>query len=101
MQPTLVHDAYRFLSDKLDQRFVAGMADGAVKPLWEIHVKHLQRIQSSHGVLVIGMDAIVFNADRVRESRTWWFLDIENISSSGPFQLTITLSNTPDHITEL
>lgn len=83
-------EAYRFLRDRLDQRLVAALADTGVKPLWEIPVKHLERFGGKHGVLIFGEERIVFRTDREGESRSWRYSDIENISSAGPFQLTLT-----------
>lgn len=82
--------AYELLKNQLDQRFVAELADGEVKPLWEIPVKHLGRIRSSQGALVVGEGRIVYKCDRAGEPRTWRYNDIDSISSSGPFQLTLT-----------
>ena len=36
-----------------------------------------------------GRDRIVFASGRPDDSRTWRISDLENISSSGPFELTI------------
>ena len=83
-------DAYGLLKDKLDQRFVAALADKDIKALWEIPVKLQGRIQGSEGVLEVGADRIVYRTDTKDTSRTWRYEDIENISSSGPFQLTLT-----------
>jgi len=38
----------------------------------------------------VGSTAIVYKSEKNGESRTWRYEDIENISSSGPFQLTLT-----------
>ncbi len=83
-------DAYELLKNRLDQRFVAEIPDTVSQPLWEIPVKHLLRFGGDEGVLQIGSDAIVYKAEKNDESRTWRYEDIDNISSSGPFQLTIT-----------
>ena len=69
---------YPMWKDKLDQRFVAGVADPDVKTLEEFRVKG--------GTLLFGEDRIVL---RGKESRTWRFSDIENIASAGPFDLSI------------
>ena len=53
-------------------------------------MKHLQRFGGDEGVLQVGPDEIVYKSADKAESRTWRYEDIENISSSGPFQLTIT-----------
>jgi len=41
-------------------------------------------------VLQVGSEAIVYKSEKEGESRTWRYEDIENVSSSGPFQLTVT-----------
>jgi hypothetical protein len=81
---------YDLLKNRLDQRFVAAFAEREVKPLWEIPVKLLGRIKGSEGILEVAADRIVYRTDAKDESRTWRLEDIENVSSSGPFQLTLT-----------
>jgi hypothetical protein len=83
-------EVYTFLKDRLDQRFVAAIADEQVQPLWEIPVKLLGRVNGSEGVLQVGPDRIVYKTTKKGQSRTWRYRDIENISTSGPFQLTVT-----------
>jgi AcrB/AcrD/AcrF family protein len=83
-------ELYRLGKERLDQRFVAEMADEAEKPVWQVPAKHLGRISGSEGVLEIGADRIVYASGSKGESRAWRFRDIGNISSSGPIQLTIT-----------
>lgn len=84
------NEAYALLKDRLDQRFVAAITDGDAKPLWKMPVKLLGPITGSEGVLQVGPDQIVYKTDRKEQSRTWRYRDIENISTSGPFQLTLT-----------
>lgn len=84
------HDAYEFLKTRLDQRFVAAFADDQSPMLWEIPVKLKGLISGSEGVLQFGPDRIVYKTRTREQSRTWRYSDIENVSSSGPFQLTIT-----------
>ncbi|MGD0498644.1 MAG: hypothetical protein ABSC23_09445 [Bryobacteraceae bacterium] len=83
-------DAYAFLAGRLDQRFVAALPELVSIPLWEIPAKHSLRFGGDEGVLQIGPEEIVYRSGKKDESRTWRYGDIENISSSGPFQLTIT-----------
>ncbi len=83
-------EAYALLKDRLDQRFVAAVADEQTQPLWEIPVKLLGLVSGSEGVLEVGADRIVYKTAKQGQSRTWRYGDIENISSSGPFQLTLT-----------
>ncbi|MBZ5725002.1 MAG: hypothetical protein LAP87_08400 [Acidobacteriia bacterium] len=85
-------ELYTFLRERMDQRFVAETAEAAQvagAPLWQVPVKHRGR-RGSQGTLAFGADTIVYATARGRESRTWRYADIDNISSSGPFQLTIT-----------
>jgi len=82
--------AYGLLKDRLDQRLVAALADSDVVPLWQIPAKRLGRISGSQGMLIVGRDRIAYRTEQKGESRTWRYNDIENISSSGPFQLTVT-----------
>jgi len=83
-------EVYTLLKDRLDQRFVAAVADEQVQPLWEIPVKLLGRMVGSEGVLQAGPDRIVYKTTKKGQSRTWRYADIENISTSGQFQLTLT-----------
>lgn len=83
-------DAYELLKNRLDQRFVAVFPDKVSQPLWDIPVKHLLRFGGDEGVLEVGAAAIVYKSQKEGESRTWRYDDIENVSSSGPFQLTVT-----------
>ena len=82
--------AYTLLKDKLDRRFVAAVADSLPDMLWELPVKLLGTMQGSEGVLQVGPDRIVFKTDRRRQSRTWRYQDIENLSTSDRYQLTLT-----------
>ena len=87
-------DLYEFWKRRMDQRFVAALPESAEedagKDPFEIPVKLLKRITGSEGSLAFGADSIVYSAGSPGESRTWRYSDIDNISSSGPFQLTIT-----------
>lgn len=79
---------YPLFSRRLDQRFVADLAEPAVKPLWKIPAKLHRRLGGSQGTILIGEDRIVYETDK-GESHTWRYRDIENISSSGLFDLSI------------
>jgi hypothetical protein len=84
------NEAYTLLKDRLDQRFVAAVADEQIQPLWEAPAKLLGRVTGSEGILQVSSDRVVYRTTRKRQSRTWRYGDIENISTSGPFQLTLT-----------
>lgn len=83
-------EAYSLLKDRLDQRLVAAVADPDVPVLWEIPVKLLGTVTGSEGILRVGPDHVVYATERESQSRTWRYQDIENVSASGPFQLTLT-----------
>lgn len=83
-------ELYAFLKDRLDQRLVARLADGDVTPLWQLPVKLLGRVGGSHGALIVGAERLVYRSGRAGESRTWRYQDVESVSSSGPFQLSVT-----------
>jgi hypothetical protein len=82
--------AYEFLKSRLDQRLVAMIPDRPATVLFEIPAKHLLRFGGDEGVLQFGADEIVYRSTKKDESRTWRYGDIENVSSAGPFQFTIT-----------
>lgn len=83
-------DTYAMLKGKLDRRFVAALADSGSGAQWELPVKLLGAIQGSEGVLQVGPDRIVYKTERPRQSRTWRYEDIENVSTSDRYQLTLT-----------
>ena len=83
-------DVYRVLKDRLDQRFVAALTEQPASILWERPVKHLLRLGGDEGVLRVGTDSIVYSSEQKNASRTWRYEDIDIISSSGAFQLTLT-----------
>ena len=81
---------YSMLRQRMDQRFVAAMADSSFLPLWRGKAKHLTALGGSNGVVLISANAIVYEADAPGSSRTWRLQDIENVSTTGPFDLTIS-----------
>jgi hypothetical protein len=87
-------ELYALLKDRLDQRFVAALApdsgQDAGLPAWTFPVKHLGRITGSEGTLTFGAEAVIYSTPAKDDSRTWRYSDIDNIGSSGPFQLTVT-----------
>ena len=83
-------ELYALLKDRLDQRFVAALGADASLPAWTFAVKHLGRITGSEGTLIFDPNAAIYSTAAKDGSRTWRYSDIDNISSSGPFQLTVT-----------
>ena len=83
-------ELYAVLKDRMDQRFVAAVGQALGLSTWSVPAKHLKPIAGSEGILFFTAGAIVYSTPAKTESRTWRYSDIENIASSGPFQLTIT-----------
>ena len=88
-------ELYALLADRMDQRFVAAVGQALGLPTWSVPAKHLKPIAGSEGTLSFTAGAIVYSTPAKTESRTWRYSDIENIASSGPFQLTITTLEKP------
>lgn len=83
-------NAYKRLKGRLDQRLVAPLAEDLGDALWKMPAKRAGRVKGAHGTLAAGADRIVFEATAPGAARTWRYGDIDNISSSGPFELTLT-----------
>jgi len=91
-------ELYQFLAPRLDQRFVAAIAEPSQPDSWSIPAKHLLRITGTEGTLSFGPDTIVYSTTAKDDSRTWRYADIDSVSTSGPFQLTITtFERAPSH----
>ena len=88
-------ELYALLADRMDQRFVAAVGQALGLPTFSVPAKHLKPIAGSEGTLSFTAGAIVYSTPAKTESRTWRYSDIENIASSGPFQLTITTLEKP------
>jgi len=80
---------YPMWKDKLDQRFIAAIADPDVTTLAEFPAKLTALTKGVEGTLLFGEDRIVFRAAKPGDSRTWRFTDIDNISSAGPFDFSV------------
>lgn len=90
LPPSLAAEWYPKFSEKLDQRFVAALADGTVMPEWQLPAKLLHGRIGSQGAILVSVGRIVYKTSTAGESRTWRIPDIENVSSSDPFDLTVT-----------
>jgi hypothetical protein len=75
----------------MDQRLVAEIGQSGELPqeTFSLPVKHLGRIIGSEGTLAFEAESVVYSAPKDAESRTWRYSDIDSISSSDRFQLTI------------
>jgi hypothetical protein len=85
----LAGNTYPMLAKRLDQRFVAALADERVVPAWQTPAKLAHGREGSHGLLLFGSDQVVYKSTGPGESRTWRITDLENVSSSDRFDLTI------------
>jgi hypothetical protein len=83
-------ELYVLLRPSMEKRLVAEIATPINSPAWSIAVKHLGRVAGSQGTLAFGENAVVYTTASKDDSRTWLYSDIDTISTSGPFQLTIT-----------
>jgi hypothetical protein len=81
---------YPFLATRLDQRFIARVADRSVSPLLTIPAKVLHGRGGPNGTLKIGADRIVFEASRPGDSRTWRFSDIQFVARQSPLDFSVT-----------
>jgi hypothetical protein len=82
--------AYGFLKSRLDRRLIAAIADSEAAVTWELPVKRLGLIRGVEGILRFGPDALVFETNAKGRSRTWRMEDISDVSSSDPYELTVT-----------
>jgi len=82
-------ELYALLRDRMDQRLVAELAQPAGGAVWSLPVRHVGRA-GSLGTLELMAETIAYRIPSKYGSRTWRYTDIAGISSSGPFQLTIT-----------
>jgi hypothetical protein len=73
-----------------EKRIVAAIPQDTMKAVWQIRAKLLEGRGGSDGVVLVGEDSVVYKTEERDTSRTWHYRQIENISSSGPFDLTIT-----------
>jgi len=85
----MAEQLYQYLAGRLDQRFVARLADASVAPLWAIDVKVLRGRNGASGKLKIGADRIVFESPVPGDSRTWRYLDIQLVTRGDPFHLSV------------
>ena len=85
-----VEDVRGLVQPRLDRRFVAAFSGTEETALWSVPVKHQLRVVGSEGTLNLYPDRIVYATAAKDDSRTWRYSDIDSITSSGPFQLTIT-----------
>ena len=89
LPPDLSRELYPAWSKRLDQRFVAALADDHIKPDWRIPAKLMHGLSGYQGELLFAHDLVVFKTPAPQQSRTWRITDIGNAASADPFDLTI------------
>jgi hypothetical protein len=82
-------ETYPLLAAKMDQRFIAAVPAPESGAEWKGAAKLDQGLKGPVGFLTIGKDWVVFDAGTRSGSRSWRLMDIENISRTGPFDLTV------------
>jgi hypothetical protein len=82
-------ELWEMLRGRLDQRLVGAVAEAAGRASETLPAKHLTTFGGSQGEIAFGADSIAYSTPAKGDSRTWRYRDIANISSSGPFQLTV------------
>lgn len=79
----------QFLVDAV-QRPVVGAFETAQQDAFHIPAYHRHRLGGCHGNLEIGQDAIRFVSERLGDSRTWLYRNMETIGSMTPFHLRVS-----------
>jgi hypothetical protein len=79
-----------FLTARMDQRYLAHLADPSATAVWDVPAKLLLGRSGSNGRLKVGADQILFDGGEGGESRTWKLSDVTDVNSSDPFELTIS-----------
>ena len=83
--------AHNVLRTRMEpRRFVAALPDPSIQPLWQVKAKLREGFGGSEGVVLVSQDMIVYKSEEPDAARSWHIDDIDNISSSGPFDLSIT-----------
>lgn len=86
----LASDAFPFWTGKLDQRLIAAVPAPQSDAQWKGTAKLDHGLKGAVGSLTLGNDWIVFDAGKLDGSRSWRLTDIDNISRTGPLDLTVT-----------
>ncbi|MDE3197270.1 MAG: hypothetical protein KGN84_13050 [Acidobacteriota bacterium] len=89
LPPNLASDVVPMLAQKLDQRFIAAVA-GKQPAEWKIDAKLDRGLRGAIGILSETASGLVFETRKPDESRSWRMADIENTTTTGPFDLIVT-----------
>jgi hypothetical protein len=80
---------FRQFHEVLGPRFVGSYFALEGEPLWQADAKLLRGLSGTSGKLAIGSDAITFEADKPEESRSWPYVELEQVARDGRFDLSI------------
>jgi hypothetical protein len=88
-------EVYQFLQARVPRPIAAWLRVGDLgEARFEFPVKHLGIVRGTEGRLVFTDRWVVLQSEETEEeksgNRTWRYEDIESISSSGPYELTLT-----------
>ena len=85
---------YPLFRDKLPRRFVPEVARTDFEASARLPAVRGRR----EGILLVGSDRIVFQAEGTKGSHTWVIGEIENVSSADPLELTISSLGADDRL---
>lgn len=86
---------WTLLRRRLDQRLVAALALPEGEHWWSLPARRLRVFGGDHGELVATEAGVVFRSGSADASRTWRWADLDSVSRTGPFQLTLTTYERP------
>lgn len=82
-------ELWMLLKDRLDRRLVAALAAPEGELWWTVPVKLMRPFGGDHGELMVTSAGVVFRSRSREGSRTWRWSDLDSVSRTGPFQLTL------------
>lgn len=79
-----------FLLSRVSRPLATSFVKSEEKAQYEIPARHRHRLGGCQGTIRVYADRIVYESTRPESSRLWRWSDIQSISRSGPYQLSIT-----------
>jgi len=89
LPPEFPDRVYPEFHANLGAKLVAAVPGIDFPVVWKVPVKLLHHMGGPEGVLVVGEELIAFRSPEKEASRFWWIKELDNISRSGPADLTI------------
>jgi hypothetical protein len=77
------------LREKLQEKLVAAVVAVAENSIWNVPVKLRQKLGGSEGELVFSPGLLTYRSPERSQSRVWPLDQIEMVSSSGPYDLSV------------